>query len=260
MTDRGLPTQPANHSYDEDTMTYQTRLLDRAEAAQGIWTYRLARPVGFAFRPGQWCFLTLPDIGFQDERGLRRHLSLASAPGEDSLLFGTKDSDSAFKRTLRAMPEDSPIEVEEPRGELSLPDGTDRTVALLSGGIGITPFRSMIRYVLDAETDHRVVLFYSNRTPEEALFLDELQAWDDGRGFRLVASMTRMKNSSRSWDGPTGRLDPELVREHLPDWEEAVYLISGPPPMVDALTSVLDEMGVAPSRIRPEKFSGYENG
>ncbi len=239
-------------------MTQQAKLLERKEAATGIWTVRLERPEGFAFRPGQWCFLNLPDIGIDDERGLRRHLSIAAAPAEEGLLFGTKDSESAFKRTLREMPLGGEIGLEEPRGRLALPEDVDRPLALLAGGIGITPFRSMIRHALDAETGHQIVLFYSNRTPEEALFLDELQDWEMDGAFRLVASMTRMQNSSRTWDGPTGRLNPDLVRQSLPEWEEAVYLISGPPPMVDALAGVLDEMGVDPGRIRPEKFSGYD--
>jgi ferredoxin-NADP reductase len=238
-------------------MAYPAKLLKRNEAAQGIWTYRLERPEGFSFRAGQWCFLNLPDLGSGDERGLRRHLSIASSPGETGLLFGTKDSESAFKRTLREMPIGTRIDLEEPRGTLSLPEGTDRPVALLAGGIGITPFRSMIRHALDAKTGHRLTAFYSNRTPEEALFLDELQAWETPGTFALVASMTRMQLSSRTWDGPTGRLSPDLIRQKMPDWEEATYFLSGPPPMVDAMAAVLDEMGVDPARIRPEKFSGY---
>ena len=241
-------------------MTYPATLLERTEAAQGIWTYRLERPEGFSFRAGQWCFLNLPDMGLQDERGLRRPLSIASSPGETGLLFGTKDSESAFKRTLRAMPIGTRIDLEAPRGGLSLPERTDQPVALLAGGIGITPFRSMIRHALDARTGHRLTAFYSNRTPEEALFLDELQAWETPGSFALAATMTRMQLSPRSWDGPTGRLSPDLIREWLPDWEKAEYLLSGPPPMVDAMTSVLDEMGVDPARIRPEKFAGYGPG
>lgn len=239
-------------------MTHTVRLLERTEAAAGIWTYRLERPAGFRFRPGQWCFLNLPDLGIQDERGLRRHLSIASSPREEGLLFGTKDSESAFKRTLRAMPLGGELTLEEPRGALALPEDAGRPVALLAGGIGITPFRALIRHALDEGTGHRLTLFYSNRTPEESLFLEELQGWAAAADtFTLVATMTRMQLSARPWDGPTGRLDPELIRSRLPGWADAEYLLAGPPVMVDAMSSVLTELGIDPARVRPENFAGY---
>lgn len=72
MTDPGRSAGSGTHLCNEDDRTYQTRLLDRTEAAQGIWTYRLTRPEGFTFRPGQWCFLNLPDIGLQDVSKLAR--------------------------------------------------------------------------------------------------------------------------------------------------------------------------------------------
>jgi len=239
-------------------MTYRARLQGSEEAASGILVAHLDPPEGFRFRPGQWCFLNLPDLGIQDERGLRRHLSLASAPGDQDLVFATKLSDSAFKKTLARLEPGAEITLEEPRGALALPEDPSTPLAFLAGGIGITPFRALLRHTAQANTGHRITLFYSNRTPEEAVFLEDLLALGEAHpNLRIVATMTRMHDSSRSWDGPTGRLTEDLIRTQLPEWETASYLLAGPPPMVDAMAATLKELGIPEDRVRPEKFSGY---
>ena len=126
--------------------------------------------------PGQWCFISVPDLGFQDERGLKRPLSIASSPLEKELLFATKLSNSAMKRTLADMPLGSVISLEKPLGNFILPEDTSTPLAFLAGGVGITPFRSMLRYAAEARTGHTITLFYSSRTPAETPFLDELMS------------------------------------------------------------------------------------
>ncbi|MDW7711083.1 MAG: FAD-dependent oxidoreductase [Deferrisomatales bacterium] len=234
------------------------RVRDRKDAAEGIAVLELDKPEGFSFRPGQWCFLNLPDRGFSDERGLRRHLSLASGPGDDGLVFATKVSGSAFKQTLARLEPGDEVGLEEPKGAFGLPEETRTPLVFLAGGIGITPFRSLLRHVVQAGTGHRITLLYSNRTPEEAVFLDDLQELCAGRPeLRFVATMTRMGDASRPWGGSTGRIGPELIRSHCPEWERALYLLSGPPPMVDAMAGSLREMEIPEERVRTEKFSGY---
>ena len=167
-------------------------------------------------------------------------------------------SPSAFKQTLVRLPLGAEIGLEAPKGALQLPEETAVPLVLLAGGIGITPFRSMLTHVVRAATGHRVTLFYSNRRPEEAPVLEEVLALDGAReGVRVVATMTRMHESARHWDGPTGRLGPELVQEHCPRWREARFLLAGPPPMVEALQGLLGELGVSPERVQPERFLGY---
>ncbi len=239
-------------------MRYQTRLTERREEADGIVSVRLENPEGFRFRPGQWCFLNLPDLGLRDDRGLRRHLSVASSPGDGHLLFATKLSPSAFKQTLARLEPGAGIDLEEPRGRLALPEDPVRPLAFLAGGIGITPFRSMVRHAAQARSGHRIALFYSNRKPEEAPFLDELlELSRKEERIDVVATMTRMNESQRPWDGPTGRLNPGMIREGLPEWESALYFLAGPPPMVEAMQGTLAEMGIAGDRVQPELFSGY---
>ncbi|MEW6489536.1 MAG: FAD-dependent oxidoreductase [Thermodesulfobacteriota bacterium] len=239
-------------------MHYTARVKARREAAEGIAVLELVTPSGFTFRPGQWCFLKLPDRGFSDDRGLRRHLSFASAPGDDELVFATKLSGSAFKQTLARLAPGDEIELEEPKGAFGLPDDTGTPLIFLAGGIGITPFRSLLRHAVQQGTGHRIALLYSNRTPEEAVFLDDLTELCAGRpNLRFAATMTRMGDSSRPWNGPTGRIGPDLIRAECPEWERALYLLSGPPPMVDAMAASLMELGISVERVRAEKFAGY---
>jgi ferredoxin-NADP reductase len=200
----------------------------------------------------------LPDLGFRDEKGIREHLSIASSPTEEDLLFGTRKSESAFKRTIAALPLGAEIQVGEARGALALPEDPARPLVFLAGGVGITPFRSLLRYAADAATGHRITLFYSNRRPEETLFLDDLLAIAASHeNLRVVPTMTRMAESSVPWSGLTGRLSAATIREQCPEWQSADYYIAGPPAMVETLEATLLELGIEASRMRAERFTGY---
>jgi ferredoxin-NADP reductase len=239
-------------------MHYQATVKGRREAAEGIAVLELEKPAGYTFRAGQWCFLHLPERGFSDERGLRRHLSIASAPGDGELVFATKLSGSAFKQTLARLEPGDEIGLEDPKGAFGLPQDTGTPLVFLAGGIGITPFRSLLRHAVQQGTGHRIALLYSSRTPEEAVFLDDLAQLCAGRPeLRFAATMTRMGESSRPWNGPTGRIGPDLIRAECPEWERALFLLSGPPPMVDAMAASLGELGIPGNRVQTEKFSGY---
>ena len=110
--------------------------------------------------------------------------------------------DTAFKRVLKTMSPGTEVKIEGPFGNLTLHNNLARTAVLLAGGIGITPFRSMVFHAAKEKLAHRIVLFYSNRRPEDAPFLDELQALEhENPNYKLIATMTRMKNSGKHWRG-----------------------------------------------------------
>jgi len=239
-------------------MNYAVKLISSEEVAKDIMVFQFEKPAGYQFTAGQFCFLNLPDMGFNDERGLRRHLSIASSPLENELLFATKMSESAFKKTLRAMTAGTAITVELPSGFFSLPGSTALPVIFLAGGIGITPFRSMIRYVSGAGTGHTITLFYSNRTPNEAAFLGELEGIAEVYGnIRIIPTMTRGEEPSVKWPGLTGRIDASMIEEHCRDWRDSVFYLAGPPVMVDGMKEILREMHISNDRMHIEKFSGY---
>jgi ferredoxin-NADP reductase len=208
------------------------------------------------FQPGQYFFVTLPDIGHQDEKGLRRHITVVTSPNERGVLgLCTRLRDTAFKRTLAELPVGNEVEVEEPKGEFVLPKDTDTPYVFIAGGIGITVFRSMLRYIAEQALPHRVTLVYSNRDQDSTAFLDELSALErDDRNLRLVLTMT----DDPAWEGETRRIDADLLRDHLDDDLEAfTYLIAGPSAMVEAIEKTLSDAAVPEDQIRPERFSGY---
>src|SRR5919109_4897922 len=128
------------------------------------------------FRPGQYFWVTLLDPPYDDEKGPRRHISVVTSPTEQGVLgLCTRLRDSAFKRSLEELPVGTEVDVEQPKGEFVLPEETDRSYVFIAGGIGITVFRSMLRFIQDKGLPHRVTLVYSNRDRESTAFLDELQ-------------------------------------------------------------------------------------
>ncbi|MCA9473201.1 MAG: FAD-dependent oxidoreductase [Nitrospira sp.] len=170
----------------------------------------------------------------------------------------TRLRDTAFKRVLLRMPFGTMVNIEGPLGNLTLPESSARPLVLLAGGIGITPFRSMLVQAAVQHLPHRLVLFYSNRHPEDAPFLDELQ--DLQRkipSYTFVATMTQIEESDGSWTGETGYLDHAMLTRHLQGIESPLYYVVGPPSMVKGLRTMLKNAGVRQVDIRTEGFAGY---
>ncbi len=237
---------------------YRVRLKNRRVVADRTMAFELERPAGFVYKPGQSADLTLLDPPETDAKGNVRSFSIASAPGEPSLLFATRMRDTAFKRTLAALPLGAEVKMEGPFGNLVLHNNPSRPAVLIAGGIGITPFRGMVMQAAEAQLPHRIWLFYSNHRPEDAAFLDELQALEQKNlRYRLIATMTALEGSNRPWQGETGRIGKAMLAKYLADAANAVYYVAGPPGMVAALRAVLNDAGVDDDDIRAEEFPGY---
>jgi ferredoxin-NADP reductase len=208
------------------------------------------------FTPGQYFFVTLLDPPYDDERGARRHFSVVTSPNERGRLgFCTRLRESAFKRSLAELPVGAEAEVEQPKGSFLLPEATNQPYVFLAGGIGITVFRSMLRYIAEEDLPHRVTLIYSNRDRQSTPFLEELSELERARAdFDLVLTMT----ADASWNGETRRIGPELLRDHLSgDLPSYAYLAAGPPAMVDSVVATLHAVEVPEERVVPDRFSGY---
>jgi ferredoxin-NADP reductase len=208
------------------------------------------------FTPGQYFFVTLLDPPYDDERGPRRHFSVVTSPNERGTLgFCTRVRDSAFKRSLVELPIGAEVEVEEPKGNFLLPEDTTQDYVFVAGGIGITVFRSMLRYIAHEDLPHRVTLIYSNRDRDSTAFLDELSQLEQTRtNLQLVLTMTE----DPSWSEETRRIGPELLRDHLADdLSSYTYLVAGPPAMVNAVVETLHNSHVPEERVSADRFSGY---
>jgi ferredoxin-NADP reductase len=237
---------------------YRIKLKARKEIAAGTMAFHFEKPAGFAFTAGQAGDFTLPDPPETDAEGNVRSFTLASAPFEEDLMIATRMRDTAFKRSLKAIPIGTELTLEAPWGELILHDDARIPAVFLTGGIGITPVRSMVLQATHDHLPHKLTVFYANHRPEDAAFLDELMATRTANpSFLLVATLSDMENSAPQWNGETGHVSSAMLTKYIVDLTVPIYYISGPPGMVDAMQKVLSDAGVKTSNIRAEEFSGY---
>jgi ferredoxin-NADP reductase len=235
----------------------QARIKEKQEVAKGTLfvTFDL---LGEAvdFRPGQYFFVTLPDIGYRDEKGLRRHITVVTSPNEKGVLgLATRMRDSAFKRSLGVLPVGAEVEVEKPKGAFVLPEETARPLVFVAGGIGITVFRSMLRYISEERLPYRVTLIYSNHDRESTAFLDELRELARALPeFRLILTMTE----DPGWEGETRKVDGEFVKDYLDeDLNQYTFLVAGPPEMAEGVQKALEQAGVQDENVIAQRFTGY---
>jgi ferredoxin-NADP reductase len=235
----------------------RARIKEKQKVAKGTLLVifdLLGREVDF--KPGQYFWVTLLDPPYDDEKGPRRHITVVTSPNERGVLgLCTRLRDSAFKRSLAELSIGAEVEVEEPRGSFLLPEETNQRYVFIAGGIGITVFRCMLRYIAEEQLPHRVTLLYSNRDRDSAAFLDELVELErDNPNLELVLTMT----DDPAWGGESRRIDASLLHDHLGnELQSLTYLIAGPPAMVEGVVGTLQAAGVPEAQLRPERFSGY---
>ena len=237
---------------------YKVRLTRRELVAEGTAAVFFEKPEGFQFKAGQFLRLTLIDPPETDAEGDSRTFSIASAPHETDLMIATRMRDTAFKRVIKAMRLGSELEVKGPFGRMTLHDDPARLAVFLTGGIGITPFRSIALEAAHAGLAHQLLLFYSNRRPEDAAFLDELAGLErTNPNYRFIATMTSAAGSKRPWTGETGYINAKMLARFIDDVKAPVYYVAGPEGLVGAIRKTLGDAGVTEQDILAEEFSGY---
>ena len=245
--------------------TFMARLITRREVAERTLAFQFERPADWTFKAGQFVDMTLINPPETDAEGNVRGFSIASAPQEPDLMITTRMRDTAFKRVLKALPLQTQVKVEGPFGNLVLHNNAARPAVLLAGGIGITPFRSIVVAAAKEKLPHRIFLLYSNRGPEDAPFLEELQSLETANpNYKFIPTMTQIGKLQRSWKGETGLIDYKMISKALesvasPGFYHAgpIYYIAGPPAMVAGLKAMLINCGVDSDDIRTEDFVGY---
>jgi ferredoxin-NADP reductase len=235
----------------------RARIKEKQEVAKGtlLVTFDLLGEE-VEFRPGQYFFVTLPDVGHEDDKGLRRHISVVTSPTEKGVLgLATRMRDSAFKRTLQELPIGAEVEVEQPKGDFTLPEEASRPLVFVAGGIGITVFRSMLRYIAEERLDYRIALIYSNRDRESTAFLDELRKLEQEiPGFGLIVTMTQ----DPDWPGENRRIDAQFFTDYLgDDLDQYRFLVAGPPGMTEGVQKALERAGAKEENVIAQRFSGY---
>ena len=237
---------------------YKTKLIKKEEVAEGTMAFYFEKPAGFDFIAGQYVTVTLINPPETDDEGNSRFFSLITAPYENCLGVATRIRDTAFKRILKNLPLDSEIMIAGPDGSFCLHKDASQPAVFLIGGIGITPIFSILKNASYEKLPHKLFLFYSNKRPEDAAFLEELRNLEkENHNFKLIATMTEMKKSKQAWRGETGFINKEMIQKYLKDLNSPIYYMSGPPMMVKAMRELAEKIGISNDNIKFEEFAGY---
>jgi glycine betaine catabolism B len=265
----------SNHSekryYEEEQRKASNKvsleLLSR-EKLEGtdIMTFRFSRN-GMDFDPGQYAFFSLDGVSEADSKGAVRHFSIASSPTEQGyLMVSTRIRDSPYKQRLSSLEIGAKITAWGPQGEFVLHDDNAKPAVLLSGGIGVTPFRSMLRYATDKQLPIKIILFDSNRNQQSILYRDEFDKWaGQNKNMKIIYTITEEEEGSQhnqgtTWAGEHGRIDKSMIGRHLTNDEitNAAFYVCGPPGMLKAMQDMLQkEMQIPKERLKVEAFTGY---
>jgi ferredoxin-NADP reductase len=244
--------------------TYEIAFKGKRKVAEGTYEYRFEKPAEFEFLAGQHVRMTLINPPESDAEGDKRFFTMASAPGDSDLLFAWRVRDTAFKRVADGLKPGDKVIVqklisETPHGSFVLHDDATRPAVFIVGGIGIVPAYSMIKDATERKLPHRLVLFYSNRRPEDGPYLKELQELEQANpNFKLVATMTEAETSAQKWQGETGVIGRGMLKKYVPDLKAPIFYIAGLPEMARAMETMVKQAGVKEEDIRAEQFKGFD--
>lgn len=239
-------------------MEFKTTLINQKEVASGTMAFSFEKPADFTFKAGQYLKITLINPPETDAEGNSRLFSITSAPHEKDIMITTRMRDTAFKRVLKTLSPGTEVTIQAPMGVLTLPAESSGQVVFIAGGIGITPFRSMILDAAYHKSPLQITLFYSDKTPADTAFLSELQEVQKTYPqFKLIPIMTRMAGKPQEWQGETGHIDGAMIQKYIQNISEPVYYIAGPPDLTETIRQTLLAANVPSGNIQFEKFVGY---
>jgi ferredoxin-NADP reductase len=237
---------------------HMVRLIGREDVADGTMAFHFEKPDGFLYKAGQFADWTLLDPPETDAEGNTRGFSLASAPYETDLRIATRMRDTAFKRVLKDLPDGTKVKLDAPYGSFTLHNKATIPAVFVTGGIGITVVRSILLEAIHTAVPRRLVLFYANRQPKDAAFLEELrQVAAKNPHVTFVPTMTHLDEAHKEWSGETGHITKAMLERYLDDLTVPIYYSTGPASLVAAMRKTLNDAGVDDDNIRTEEFTGY---
>lgn len=233
-------------------------LQERKEIAKDMYEFTFIPKGNFSFLPGQYMEWTLDHPGI-DTRGNRRYFTVSSSPTEKTLNLGVKiiDTGSSFKKYMLSMKEQTTILAGQLAGDFTLPSDKKKKLVFLAGGIGITPFRSILKYLIDTNEKRDIISFYAVKDPSEIVYKDIFDTAEKKLGIQTIYTVTDKELIGQNWKGKIGRIDEVMIKENVKDYKERTYYISGPQPMVQAYKQLLKNLGIAKKNIVVDYFPGF---
>ncbi|MGP8337949.1 MAG: FAD-binding oxidoreductase [Methanosarcinaceae archaeon] len=216
-----------------------------------VKSFSFNRPDGFDYKAGQFMFVTIMISGEK----VRKPFTISSSPTEkDHIEFTKKLTGHDFSNNLDAMVVGDVLGIDGPHGNLTF-EGEYNNIALLSGGIGITPIISICKYYTDTGLDTKVTIISSNKAQKDIVFRDELdQMEENNNNLKVVHTLT---GAGDDWQGYQERISESMIIREIRNYKNCVFYLCGPPMMIDSMVSILDNLGVLKERVKQESFIGY---
>jgi glycine betaine catabolism B len=233
-------------------MKFETQIKEIIPRTHDVLSFRFARPAELDYKAGQFFFVAIK----QGEKELKKHFSFSSSPTErDHIEFTKKITDHEYSQALKAAKVGDWAQIEAPYGQFTF-EGEYPKIALLGGGIGITPFVSYCKNATDKKLSSKITLFYGCRTPEDIAFRKEFEELaQQNQNINLVFTVNQP--APPDWKGPTGIINADMIKQYLPDYQENMFYTCGPPPMVDAMEKLVESLGLPKEKLKREYFLGY---
>lgn len=235
----------------------QLFLQSKIQLSKDTFLFGFKKPTDFNFLPGQYMEWTLPHPK-SDSRGNRRYFSISSSPTEKEITMTVKfyDKASSYKTELINLENSKQIVGAQVAGDFVLPKDLKMPMVFIAGGVGIAPFRSMIKYIIDKNLQANIILLFTNRTKEDILFADVF-AKAAANGVKTIYNLTDVQNVPINWQGSTGHITSEKIKQLIPDYLKRFYYLSGPQLMVQNFEDELTKSGIPKKQIKTDFFPGY---
>ncbi len=233
------------------------QLVQKIKLSPASYDFVFSPKKAFAYAPGQYMEWTLPHSG-ADARGSRRFFTLASSPTEHNIRLGIKfyEPGSSFKRAMLGMKGNTPVAAGSLGGDFTMPKDKGQKLAFIAGGIGITPYRSMLKYLIDTKQPRPIILLYSEKKAGDVVYTDVFETARQELGIKVVYTLTDQTGNLPKW-AKSGYITAQMIKAEVPDYLERIFYISGPHSMVSAMESTLHSLGVGRDHIKTDFFPGY---
>jgi len=235
---------------------FETKFIDIIERTPNVKSFRFEVKDDISFKPGQFFLVTIKINGNE----ATKPFSFSSSPTERGYIEFTKRiTDSKYSKTLNNVKVGDWVKVKMPLGSFTF-TGEYPKIAFLSGGVGITPIRSIIKFIVDKKLETDTVLIYGNSREEDIIFKNDLDKMQkEYKNVKVCYTLTSPEVQRHSWCGKIGFITSEMAKEEIPDYEERVFYLCGPPKMVECLFNMLkNELKINEDKIKFENFAGYD--